>query len=140
MRLIQSKLLNAIPSCQVRILNHITWKKIAQLEHPATIDNIKAVSIILHFIFHIIFHSLFSAFFYYAAFQMSFSVLLYSAFAVYVPRLYIRKWKKGQLWPAMKCHYTTSQWALPSSTPRANVRQPFTFRKWYLTNSCFGVK
>lgn len=30
---------------QVRILNHITWKKITQFEHPATINNTKAVSI-----------------------------------------------------------------------------------------------
>uniref|UniRef100_A0A3Q3X0W0 Uncharacterized protein n=1 Tax=Mola mola TaxID=94237 RepID=A0A3Q3X0W0_MOLML len=28
---------------KVRILNHITWKKITQFEHPATIDNTKAV-------------------------------------------------------------------------------------------------
>lgn len=27
---------------KVRILNHITWKKIAQFEHPATLDNTKA--------------------------------------------------------------------------------------------------
>lgn len=31
-------------SCQVRILNHITWKKVAQFEHPATISNTKTVS------------------------------------------------------------------------------------------------
>lgn len=37
-----------LSSCQVRILNHITWKKITQFEHPATIDNTKAVSI-FHF-------------------------------------------------------------------------------------------
>nr|XP_033501761.1 WD repeat-containing protein WRAP73 isoform X2 [Epinephelus lanceolatus] len=31
-------------SClEVRILNHITWKKITQFEHPATINNTKAV-------------------------------------------------------------------------------------------------
>uniref|UniRef100_A0A3Q3AQ84 WD repeat containing, antisense to TP73 n=1 Tax=Kryptolebias marmoratus TaxID=37003 RepID=A0A3Q3AQ84_KRYMA len=28
---------------KVRILNHITWRKIVQFEHPATIDNTKAV-------------------------------------------------------------------------------------------------
>uniref|UniRef100_A0A3Q3IKE5 WD repeat containing, antisense to TP73 n=1 Tax=Monopterus albus TaxID=43700 RepID=A0A3Q3IKE5_MONAL len=28
---------------KVRILNHITWKKIAQFDHPATINNAKAV-------------------------------------------------------------------------------------------------
>lgn len=33
------------PSCQVRILNHITWKKVAQLEHPASLHNTKAVSV-----------------------------------------------------------------------------------------------
>lgn len=31
------------PSCQVRILNHITWKKVAQLEHPASINSTNAV-------------------------------------------------------------------------------------------------
>lgn len=31
--------------CQVRIINHITWKKIAQFEHPATVESTKAVSI-----------------------------------------------------------------------------------------------
>lgn len=28
----------------MRVLNHITWKKIAQFEHPATISNTRAVS------------------------------------------------------------------------------------------------
>uniref|UniRef100_A0A672YH74 WD repeat containing, antisense to TP73 n=1 Tax=Sphaeramia orbicularis TaxID=375764 RepID=A0A672YH74_9TELE len=30
---------------KVRILNHITWKKITQFEHPSTINNTKAVSV-----------------------------------------------------------------------------------------------
>lgn len=29
---------------QVRILNHITWKKVTEFDHPATINNTKAVS------------------------------------------------------------------------------------------------
>uniref|UniRef100_A0A3P8R069 WD repeat containing, antisense to TP73 n=1 Tax=Astatotilapia calliptera TaxID=8154 RepID=A0A3P8R069_ASTCA len=30
---------------KVRIINHITWKKIAQFQHPATVESTKAVSI-----------------------------------------------------------------------------------------------
>uniref|UniRef100_A0A669EYK9 WD repeat containing, antisense to TP73 n=1 Tax=Oreochromis niloticus TaxID=8128 RepID=A0A669EYK9_ORENI len=35
---------------KVRIINHITWKKIAQFEHPATVESTKAVSQVTNFV------------------------------------------------------------------------------------------
>lgn len=101
-----------ISSYQVRILNHITWKKITQFDHPAAINNTKAVSIL----------------------QPSWWTLKASQFTylllVIFSRLCIRKWRKGQLLAVMTFHYTTSQSAPLSSTLRANVCWLFpVFRK-----------
>lgn len=89
----------------MRILNHITWKKITQFEHPVTINNTKAVSI----------------------FQLSWlchkELKFQSLIVCCVSRLCTRKWKVRQLLVVMTCRYTTSQLAPPCSIPRANVCQ-----------------
>lgn len=93
----------------MRILNHITWKKVTQFEHPATINNTKAVSIF----------SLSSEPWNHSTLFVHSFIHLFTVCCV--SRLCIRKWRKGQQWAATTCLYTTSRLALLSSTRRANV-------------------
>ena len=111
----------ALPrSCQVRILNHITWKKVAQLEHPSSINNTKAVSV---------FCSCW-------ALQM-WRLIHRLLFCVF--RLCIKKWSEGQRWVLKTCLCRTSPLAPPSLILRANVRPDmsvFLIRWWTLV--CCG--
>lgn len=91
-------------SCQVRILNHITWKKVAQFEHPATISNTKAVSL-----------SAAAA----VCFLPRVAILILSA--ARDSRWCTRKWSEGRNWAATTCLHTASQLTPPSLTPTANV-------------------
>lgn len=75
---------------QVRILNHITWKKIAQFEHPATVTSTKVASIFCHLCLT----------------KKPLSLMITEATCC-VGRLCIKKWRKGQLLPVKNTRYTT---------------------------------
>lgn len=89
-------------SCQVRILNHITWKKVAQFEHPATISNTKAVSLSAAVV----------------CFLPRVAILILSA--ARDSRWCTKKWREDRHWAATTCLHT-SQLTPPSLTPTANV-------------------